>query len=119
MTKQLLDSVTEKVGGKDILIRIVQNRLKQIYRGENTLVDLEATNIFDVILTEIDKDKLDISELSKPQILPVIRKPALSETAGRIPIARTRPSRIMPVVEPQTRNPRQINRKAGFNRRRP
>jgi DNA-directed RNA polymerase omega subunit len=53
------ESIIEKVGGRFRLSALVQKRLQELNKGQRPMVEPKAEDPMDVVIEEIDQDKLN------------------------------------------------------------
>ena len=64
-----IDRLLEKVGNKYMLAQVVAKRARELYEGEQKLIDEDYINLITVSVEEIDQDKVGyylIEEDEKP-----------------------------------------------------
>lgn len=64
-----IDRLLEKVGNKYMLAQVVAKRARELYEGEEKLIDEDYINLITVSVEEIDQDKVGyylIEEDEKP-----------------------------------------------------
>ena len=71
MEKEKLDQLTEKIGGREKLVLIVQRRLKELGRGDVPRVENAPSDLVEVALREAFEEKIDLNVVV-PQA-PVVR----------------------------------------------
>jgi DNA-directed RNA polymerase subunit omega len=54
------DQIIEKVGGRFRLTALIQRRLKELIEGSRPLVETEGRNLVEIVVAEIDEDKISI-----------------------------------------------------------
>ena len=54
------DALEKKIGGKFRLTALVQRRMKELVEGARPLVETQGKTILEIIIQEIDEDKIGI-----------------------------------------------------------
>jgi len=55
-----LERLTQKVGGRFRLTTLLQKRLTELVKGSPPLVDLPASDYFEIALREIEEGKIEL-----------------------------------------------------------
>jgi DNA-directed RNA polymerase subunit omega len=58
--KYEFDDVIEKVGGRFKLASLLEKRYKELLFGGRTLVDMQSTDILDILMQEVIEGKVDL-----------------------------------------------------------
>jgi len=54
------DDIIEKTGGRFRLTALIQRRMKELIEGARPLVETEGRNLIEIVVAEIDEDKIAI-----------------------------------------------------------
>ncbi|HLX60346.1 MAG TPA: DNA-directed RNA polymerase subunit omega [Planctomycetota bacterium] len=60
MEPRQLEELLNKVGGKYKLVTLFQKRMRELQRGMPRLVNIDSTNLWDVVSKEIMESKVDL-----------------------------------------------------------
>jgi DNA-directed RNA polymerase subunit omega len=60
MEPKQLEELLNKVGGKYKLVTLFQKRMRELQRGMPRLVNIDSTNLWDVVSKEIMEAKVDL-----------------------------------------------------------
>ena len=60
MNVDRLEQLTQKVGGRFRLTALLQKRLAELVKGSPPLVDLPASDYFEIALSEIEEGRIEL-----------------------------------------------------------
>ena len=61
------DNIVRKVGGRFKLSTLVQKRMVALNRGAQALVDLPTRDLLEIVLAEVDQDKIYLDSTARVQ----------------------------------------------------
>ncbi len=63
------DDIVRKVGGRFKLSTLVQKRMVALNRGAQALVDLPTRDLLEIVLAEVDQDKIYLDTTGRVQMV--------------------------------------------------